>query len=254
MPLDLSKIRSLRPQNQIHYWPSTTSTMVEAAKLAAAGAPHGTVAIADEQTAGIGRFGRSWLSEADLGLYCSLLLRLSLPPASLPVASLLLGLATAEAIQKSTELVCDLRWPNDVLIHERKVAGILPQLLENCVIAGIGINVNHSSFETGLRTPATSLRIESAGRAQSRENLLVKLLESIDTFCSMLASEGPGAILRAFTSASSYAMNRRVVVEESGSAGTTCGLDENGFLLIRYDSGQTQRLAAGGVRPERGLR
>jgi BirA family biotin operon repressor/biotin-[acetyl-CoA-carboxylase] ligase len=244
MPLDLARIRSLRPQNQVHYWSSTGSTMTEAAKLAASGAPHGTIAVADEQTAGIGRFGRSWLSEAGLGLYCSILLRLSLPPASLPVASLLLGLATAEAIQKSTELVCDLRWPNDVLIHERKVAGILPQLLENCVIAGIGINVNHSSFESGLRTPATSLCIESAGRLQSREDLLVNI------FCAMLASQGPGSILRAFASASSYSMNRRVVVEESGCKGTTCGLDENGFLLIRYDSGKTHRLAAGGVRPE----
>jgi BirA family biotin operon repressor/biotin-[acetyl-CoA-carboxylase] ligase len=253
MPLDVAKIRSLRPQNRVHYWPSTTSTMTEAAKLAALGAPHGTIAVADEQTAGIGRFGRSWLSEADLGLYCSILLRLSLPPASLPIASLLLGLAAAEAIQKSTELVCDLRWPNDVLINERKVAGILPQLLESCIVAGIGINVNHSSFEPGLRTPATSLRLESGGRAQSREDLLVNLLEAIDTFCSMLASQGPGSILRAFASASSYAMNRRVVVDESGFKGTTCGLDENGFLLIRYDSGQTHRLAAGGVRPERSL-
>jgi BirA family transcriptional regulator, biotin operon repressor / biotin---[acetyl-CoA-carboxylase] ligase len=253
MPLDLAKIRSLRPQNQVHYWPSTSSTMIEAAKLAGAGAPHGTLALADEQTAGIGRFGRSWLSEAGLGLYCSILLRLSLPPASLPVASLLLGLATAEAIQKSTELVCDLRWPNDVLINERKVAGILPQLLENCIIAGVGINVNHSSFEPGLRSPATSLRIESAGRPQSREALLVHLLEAIDVFCAMLASQGPGSILRAFASASSYAMNRRVIVEENGSKGTTCGLDENGFLLIRYDSGHTERLAAGGVRPERTL-
>jgi biotin-(acetyl-CoA carboxylase) ligase len=69
----------------------------------------------------------------------------------------------------------------------------------------------------------------------------------------MLASEGPGSILRAFASASSYAMNRRVVVEENGCKGTTCGLDENGFLLIRYDSGQIDRLAAGGVRPERSL-
>lgn len=253
MPLDIARIRSLRPQNRMYYWASTTSTMTEAAKLAASGAPHGTVAVADQQTAGIGRFGRSWLSEVDLGLYCSILLRLSLPPASLPVASLLLGLAAAEAIQKSTELVCDLRWPNDVLINERKVAGILPQLLESCIIAGIGINVNHSSFESGLRTPATSLRIESGGRLQSREDLLANLLEAIDAFCSMLASEGPGSILRAFASASSYAMNRRVVVEENGFKGTTCGLDENGFLLIRYDSGQTHRLAAGGVRPERSL-
>lgn len=253
MPLDVAGIRARRPQNPLHYWPSTSSTMTEAARLAAAGAPHGTVAVADEQTAGIGRFGRSWLSEAGQGLYCSILLRLSLPPASLPVASLLLGLATAEAIQKSTELICDLRWPNDVLINERKVAGILPRLHEECIVAGIGVNVNHAVFEPGLRTPATSLRIESGGGPQSREDLLVNLLEAIDAFCSMLASQGAGSILRAFASASSYAMNRRVVVEENGSKGTTCGLDENGFLLIRYDSGHTHRLAAGGVRPEQAL-
>ena len=114
---------------------------------------------------------------------------------------------------------------------------------------GIGINVNHLSFEPGLRTPATSLRIESNGRAQSREDLVVNLFEAIDTFCAMLGSQGPASILRAFTSASSYVVNRRVLIEESGSSGTTSGLDENGFLMIRYESGQTQRLAAGGIRP-----
>lgn len=249
MPLDVARIRSRRPHNEIHYWASTGSTMTEAATLAASGAPHGTVALADEQTAGIGRLGRSWLSEAEVGVYCSILLRLSLAPASLPVASLLLGLATAEAIQKSTDLACDLRWPNDVLIKDRKVAGILPQLTEKCIIAGIGINVNHLSFEPGLRTPATSLRLESDGRRQSREDLVVNLLEAIDAFCSMLESQGPAAILRAFTAASSYVVNRRVVVEENGSSGTTSGLDENGFLMIRYESGQVRRLAAGGIRP-----
>jgi BirA family transcriptional regulator, biotin operon repressor / biotin---[acetyl-CoA-carboxylase] ligase len=249
-PLNVATIRLRRPRTPLHYWASTPSTMIEAARLAAAGAPHGTIAMADEQTAGVGRFGRSWLSEAETGIYCSILLRLSLAPASLPVASLLLGLATAEAIEKSTQLVCDLRWPNDVLIGERKVAGILPQLVENCIIAGIGINVNQSAFDAGLRTPATSLRIESRGRLQSREDLIVNLLESIDVFCSMLESEGAASILRAFMSASSYALNRRVIIEENGLRGTTSGLDDNGFLLIRYDSGQIQRLAAGGVRPD----
>src|SRR5690242_2927379 len=106
MPLDVARLRALRPQNQLHYFPTVGSTMTEAGKLANTGAPHGTVVLADEQTAGVGRLGRSWLSESDAGIYCSILLRFSLAPSSLPVASLLLGLATAEAIQQSTHLAC----------------------------------------------------------------------------------------------------------------------------------------------------
>jgi BirA family biotin operon repressor/biotin-[acetyl-CoA-carboxylase] ligase len=85
---------------------------------------------------------------------------------------------------------------------------------------------------------------------QSREDIVVKLLASLDTFCEMLISQGRDAILRAFTAASSYAVNRRVVIEESGSKGVTSGLDENGFLVVRFDSGHVQRVAAGGVRPD----
>jgi len=250
MPLDTGKIRELRPQNELYYFASIGSTMVEAARLALSGAPHGAVVLADEQTAGMGRLGRSWQSQAELGIYCSILLRLPLPPSGLPIASLVLGLATAEAIQKSTQLACDLRWPNDVLINERKVAGILTHLVETCIVAGIGINVNHTSFSADLRTPATSLRIESGGNIQSREDLVVNLLESLDAFCLMLETQGPESILRAFTSASSYAVNRRVIIEENGLKGVTAGLDGNGFLLVRFDSGHVERLAAGGVRPD----
>jgi BirA family biotin operon repressor/biotin-[acetyl-CoA-carboxylase] ligase len=196
----------------------------------------------------VGRLGRSWLSEPDAGVYCSILLRLSLAPSSLPIASLLLGLATAEAIQQSTHLACDLRWPNDVLINERKAAGILTQLVDDCVIAGIGINVNQTCFPADLRTPATSLRIES-GHVQSREDILVRLLAALDNFCSTLSASGPESILRAFTAASSYALHRRIVVEESGQTGVTAGLDRNGFLMVQLDSGRLEKLASGGVRP-----
>jgi BirA family transcriptional regulator, biotin operon repressor / biotin---[acetyl-CoA-carboxylase] ligase len=250
MPLDVDRIRALRQQNELHYWPTLPSTMIEATRLAANGAPHGTVVLTDEQTAGIGRLGRSWISQAELGIYCSVLLRLALPAGSIPIASLVLGLATADAIQKSTQLACDLRWPNDVLIGEKKTAGILPHLVDGCIVAGIGINVNQERFEANLRTPATSLRIESNRRLQSREQLIVQLLESLDAFCGMLAKDGKDSVLRAFAAASSYVANRRVTVEETGWKGMTAGLDENGFLLMREDSGQMQRIASGGVRPD----
>jgi BirA family biotin operon repressor/biotin-[acetyl-CoA-carboxylase] ligase len=240
MPFAVSQVEEARPQNALHYFASIGSTMTEAARLADEGAAHGTVVIADAQTAGIGRLGRNWISEAEAGIYCSILLRLKLPPAQLPVASLL---AVAEAIQKSTSLICDLRWPNDVLINDKKVCGILTQLVGTCIVAGIGINVNQREFEPGLRTPATSLFLES-GAKQSRERVLIALLESLDTFGEL---ETP-AILRAFSATSSYANGRRVTVEEGGQQGVTAGLDECGFLLLRTVDGHVQRLSAGGVR------
>jgi BirA family transcriptional regulator, biotin operon repressor / biotin---[acetyl-CoA-carboxylase] ligase len=248
MRLDVEKIRNLRPQNELHYFGTIASTMTEAARLAASGAPHGTIVLAEEQTAGIGRLGRSWHSDAELGIYCSILLRLRVEAGTIPVINLLLGLATAEAIQKSTHLACDLRWPNDVLINEGKVAGILAQLVDHCVIAGIGINVNQTSFPPNLRTAATSLQIESASRMQSRDRILIDLIESVDGFSSMLVAQGSECIVRAFMSASSYALDRRVLLEEDGRRGITAGLDENGFLLVRFDNGRMERIAAGGVR------
>ncbi len=250
MPLDIDAIRARRPQSELHYFPVIDSTMREAARLAATNAPHRATVLADEQTAGVGRLGRSWHSEADSGVYCSVLLRLPLPPSQLPLATLVLGLATADAIQNSTGVACDLRWPNDVLVNGKKVAGILAQLVDTCVVAGIGINVNHSALPDDLRTPATSLFIES-GSLQSREDLVAALLDSLDTFADLLQTRGSEAIIRSFTAASSYANNRRVVLEETGQRGTTAGLDAQGFLKVRLDSGVMERVASGGVRPER---
>jgi BirA family biotin operon repressor/biotin-[acetyl-CoA-carboxylase] ligase len=168
------------------------------------------------------------------------------------VASLLIGLATAEAIQRASQLACDLRWPNDVLINERKAAGILPQLVAEFVIAGIGINVNNTAFPHDLRTPATSLLLASGGRRHSREQLVIELLRSLDNFSELLATGGRESILRAFSAASSYVRNRRVIVEENGMRAITCGLDEHGFLLVRDASGSVVRISSGGIRPDRG--
>jgi BirA family biotin operon repressor/biotin-[acetyl-CoA-carboxylase] ligase len=85
---------------------------------------------------------------------------------------------------------------------------------------------------------------------QQREQLVIHLLQAIEAFCALLTESGPAAILRSFAAASSYALHRRVIIEETGRKGVTAGLDENGFLLVRYESGQVERIAAGGVRPD----
>jgi len=247
MPLDLSSVQDQRPSAKLHYFPTIGSTMTEATLLARNGAPHGTAVVADEQKAGVGRMGRTWTSEPEVGIYCSVILRLQVPLEQIPTVSLLLGIATSEAIQTTTGVACDLRWPNDVLIQGRKVAGVLAHLADNCIIAGIGINVNNTSFEPNLRTPATSLRL-ATGKEVPRESVLLKLLESIDFFCDLLMKEGSGSILQTFTAGSSYVWDRRVCLEEDGAIGTTAGLDENGFLLVHLDGGKLRRVSSGGIR------
>jgi BirA family transcriptional regulator, biotin operon repressor / biotin---[acetyl-CoA-carboxylase] ligase len=222
-PLDLTRLT--RP---VHYHRTLDSTM-----HAAAGLPHGAIVLAEVQTAGQGRHGHSWHSEPYAGIYCSIVL------APAPLLTLALGLATAEAIG----LPCDLRWPNDVMLGGRKAAGILVQLVENRAIAGIGINVNHTSFPPELE--ATSMRLY-AGRPVEREPILNALFDAIDTFSTL----PPADILRLFANASSYAAGRRVVVHQPDGIvqGTTAGLTPDGFLIVRKDDGTDTLILAGGVR------
>ena len=205
---------------------------------------------ADEQTAGQGRYGRVWHSEPDAGLYISIVLRNPFPADALPVVTLALGLATSEAILKATDVSCDLRWPNDVLIQSRKCAGILTQLEGSAIIAGIGINVNHAAFPDELSAIATSLRM-ATGHVHSRERLLVELVSSVTSFCSLLEKEGREPILAMFSRASSFVYGRRVYVDQGDAMlqGTTAGLDPSGFLVLRGDDGKQNVIIAGGVRP-----
>ena len=232
--MNADSLRGAFPGRAIRFFKTVDSTM-----MAAAGQPIGTVIIADEQTAGVGRHGHSWHSEAASGIYCSVVLK----PA--PLLTLALGLATAEAITASTGIVCDLRWPNDVMVGGRKAAGILVQLVNGSAIGGIGINVNHTEFPAQLAPEATSLRLQ-AGREFSREDILLALLPAVENFAEM----DNQSILRLFTKASSYAAGRRVVVAQPAGPirGVTAGLDPSGYLVVRKDDGTETLVLAGGVR------
>lgn len=225
------------------------TTMRRAAELARAGCAAGTVVAARQQTAGIGRLGRSWDSRPG-GLYFTLVLRPRLEPAQLPLTTLALGLGVADALQLFAGLAVDLRWPNDVLAGGRKLAGILAQFQEGALLAGVGLNVNQRDFPLELAAIATSLWIET-GREQDLEILLRALVRSMESHVGILETGGAEAILRLFESASSYACGRRVLVETPGGAttGVTAGLTPEGFLRVRRDDGALAVVTAGGVRP-----
>jgi BirA family biotin operon repressor/biotin-[acetyl-CoA-carboxylase] ligase len=222
---------------RIRHVDRTESTMIEAAAE-----PPGVVVVTEEQTAGQGRLGRKWYSEPGLGLYFSAVLPASGPAAERPLLTLALGLAVQEAILKTAGLACDLRWPNDVLVANRKLVGILVQLHGDRAVAGIGINVNHPRMPDDLASIATSIRVET-GREHDRDRLLTATLEAIATYSQL----DRNSILRLFSQASSYVSGRRVVVD--GVPGTTDGLNDDGFLWLRLDDGTRKLIRAGGVRP-----
>jgi len=221
---------------------------------AAEGAPEGTVFLAEEQTAGRGRGSNSWQSPRSTGIYCSAVLRPAQPPSEVLVLSLAAGLAVQAAIQQvDSGVIADLKWPNDVLIGGRKVSGILTEMNAEAtrvryIVVGVGINVNQASFPKEL--PATSLRLVT-GSEWSRVELAAALLKSLDREYRRLTidTEARRSILRRFAENSSWVNGKAVCVEENGSSfeGTTEGLDDRGFLLVRT-AGGVKTVLSGTVR------
>ena len=239
-------------QKIIHYF-RTESTNRVALELDAQTGPHGTVVIAEEQTAGRGRLGRTWYSEKSSGIYTSIVLRPPLSPATAPILTLLAGVAVQQAVISAAGLEADIRWPNDVLVKGKKVCGILTEMKAeldrlHIVVLGIGINVNHSSMPEELREIATSLALEG-GRSYSRLQVLAELLRSVERYYHMLLKEGHAAIVREWSAASSYAEGKQVHVKAGGNdySGVTSGLDASGALKIRREDGRQELLVAGEI-------
>ncbi len=241
-------------QEHLHHFYKIGSTNTAAMAGAAEGAAHGSVYVAEEQTAGRGRGANSWQSPRSTGIYCSSILRPALPPSEVLVLSLAAGLAVQAAIrQVDSRVTPDLKWPNDLLIDGKKVCGILTEMNAEAtrvryIVVGIGINVNQASFPKDL--PATSLRLVT-GSEWSRVELVVALLKSLDQEYRKLI-EDPGArqsILSRFAENSSWVRGKKIRIEENGAAfeGTTDGLDDRGFLRVQTAQGM-QTVLSGTVR------
>lgn len=236
---------------RIHHFFRVGSTNDVALALAADGEPHGTLVIAEEQTAGRGRLGRRWYSEKTSGIYCTLLLRPPLHPRQAPLVTLVAGLATREAVAEVTALPVDIRYANDLLVNGRKFCGILTEMQAELdrvlyIAVGIGVDVNHAALPADLKDIATSLRL-AGGHTYSRMEILVRLLTWFERYYNRLVREGPAPILARFAEASSYASGKRVRVETGRErfTATTAGLDDSGLLLLRRDDGSLIPLLAG---------
>jgi BirA family transcriptional regulator, biotin operon repressor / biotin---[acetyl-CoA-carboxylase] ligase len=192
----------------IHRVESCSSTNDVVLRLAAEGAPEGTVVVAEEQTAGRGTKGRGWYSARNLGLYLSILLRPASP--EILLLPLVAGLAGREAVEQAFGLKIQLRWPNDLVWMQKKLGGILCQSAilgerPDYAILGIGINVNHEEhdFPPDLRALATSVRM-ALKRAGDPEALFHKLLESLANWYDVFCRGGQETIIRSFEAHSTF--------------------------------------------------
>jgi BirA family transcriptional regulator, biotin operon repressor / biotin---[acetyl-CoA-carboxylase] ligase len=238
---------------RVYHFFKTDSTNRVAMELGYADEPEGAVVLAEEQTAGRGRAGRSWHSERGAGLYVTVLLRPKLSPVQAPLLTMLAGLSAHTAVLAQTGLSAELKWPNDLLVHGKKLGGILTEMhaepnAVRFVIVGIGINVNQEKFPGELAGTATSLRRET-GRAQSRLELLVKLLSQFETDYNRFVHEGAAYVVQRFALVSSFANGRRVRVDTGRESfeGVTAGLSPEGLLIVERDGGKRETVIAGDV-------
>ena len=224
------------------------STMDEAFRLGMEGAPEGTVVCAETQHKGRGRLGRVWSSPKAKGIYCSLILRPQLPPGQLSRLTLTAAVALAEALRDAAGIEPAIKWPNDILVGGKKLAGRLTGRRAGTdqvkfVVVGMGINVNTSASQ--LVDGASSLRTET-GRIFNRVVVLQHILRSFEAWYAVLGRGRFDLVIKAWK-ARSATLKKRVRVTSPGGMveGLAVDLDTDGALLVRQDSGVIVKLTAG---------
>ncbi|MBP6831543.1 MAG: biotin--[acetyl-CoA-carboxylase] ligase [Deltaproteobacteria bacterium] len=227
----------------------TGSTNDDARALANAGAGHGTVVLADAQTAGRGRLGRAWSSPAGENLYLSVVWRAGLDAIEPPLLALGAGLAVSEALDGFTPTPTAVKWPNDVRHRGRKLAGLLAEAIyrgtqPSAVILGLGVNVRGAVMPDAIAEIATSLRIVR-GDDPGRAAVLSSLLEHLDATLGRLCAEGFVAIRQRLIERCENIGARVSIGEVSGVA---IDIDPTGALRVRDDQGVVHAVRAGEIR------
>jgi BirA family transcriptional regulator, biotin operon repressor / biotin---[acetyl-CoA-carboxylase] ligase len=238
------------------------STNDEAARLARAGAGHGTIVIAGSQRAGRGRDGHTWESPPGLGLYLSAVVRPPLPLALVPPMTLAIGVALCDAVRASGA-AAQLKWPNDVLIGDRKLAGVLVEAQSQgnrleAVIVGIGVNLGARSESDPLHLgrggelpreiAAIAITLdEAAGGPINRDQFLEHLLANVEHWIDRYVASGLPAVIPAWQARMAPGLAARATIDGAALEGEVAGLDGDGALLLRDDTGRLHRVRSGEV-------
>ncbi len=237
---------------QIHYFENAASTMEIATRLALGGCPEGTLVIAESQTRGKGRMGRSWFSPRHKGIYASLILRPNTLPSQVSVLTLLAAVSIVEALNEFCGVPSKIKWPNDVVLEGRKLAGILTELNAemdrvNFVVLGIGINVNND--KKSLISGAASLK-SFLGHSLNlnRVGLLQAILRRIeDNYSSFQKGHLQGILEKWKQMSVTLGTRVKVYCQNEQVEGEAVDIDSDGGLLVRRDSGITEKITAGDV-------
>ncbi len=253
-----SRLQTTWAGRNLHFFASTGSTNPDAKHFAEEGEPHGTIVVADRQTAGRGRRGRSWVSPAGTSIYFTIVVRPKFTPDKASMITLVTALSVAQAIEEVTGLPAQIKWPNDIVVHKKKVCGILtemsmtPEMDEiQFVVAGVGVNTNHDSLEDfpeEIRETATSLKIES-GKVVDRVGLLERILarfeENYDTFVRI---EDLSSLREAYQAHLINMDAQVLVLDPAGEyTGISRGISETGELIVERDNGERVLVYAGEV-------
>ncbi len=242
--------------NPLHYFHEINSTNTHLRELAESGAPQGIVVVAETQTQGRGRLGRRWESPGFANLYLSILLRPKLSPAHAAQITLVAAVALADVVDTYVPGRAAIKWPNDILVGGKKLAGILTEASCDAervhyVILGIGVNLNYpvAAMPDEIRGRATSL-IEVTGAAVSRESFLLRLIQGVERCYGELEQAGFDALAPRWESYFAWRGKRvRVELLDQVTTGTAQGIDRDGALIVMDDGGVAQRIVAGDVIP-----
>lgn len=234
------------------YYPETDSTNLRIRHLGDEGAPHGTLAVADRQTAGRGRRGRTWESPGGSCIYMSVLLRPDLIPEKAPVITLVMACSVAEGIMDCADVNLQIKWPNDIIAGGKKLAGILTEMSSqvdyiNHVTVGVGINVNIQSFPEEIQT-ATSLFSETGKRVKRAPVIAAVMKHFEEDYKIFMQTEDMSGLMEKY---SSLLVNRgrevRILEKGAEHKGFAEGINRKGELIVRREDGTVENICAGEV-------
>ena len=239
---------------EILFFESVSSTNTVAMEMAAQGCAEGTIVMAETQTTGKGRLGRSWISPAGKNLYMSIVLRPAMSPRDATALTLLSAVACASAIRSFSSVAVTIKWPNDIIVGDRKLGGILTEIKADIdrithAVVGIGINVNLSIADMSdeIKDIATSV-IDQTGEPSSRTELAGEVIKEFNKWYGLLMTRGKKVIIDEWLALSST-IGKHVLVS-SGKVhleGSAEGIDDEGLLILKLADGTYRKVSAGDV-------